>query len=244
MKVINHFWISIAVFFCIFVWNERLFGQPFEKMDQTWTVTVNGQAVQVNADGSFTIPNVSAPDQFGLGGPGTAPDFTSDDFLRAIGVSTVGGITKYAFSEPFRFRRGEPIAVGFMTITNSPPPFPTAVKFEPVGNTLTSPGQTVQLQLTGRLLDGSTTDVTPRSKWTTYRTSNPTIATIGPDGLVTAGNQSGFVFVTALNEAAAAVTGCTRRPADNRGRIRSVGKPYALGRRKSSNHRLQPGNDN
>src|SRR6266481_7683329 len=53
-----------------------------QSLDQSWTVAVNGQTVQVNSNGTFVIPNVSAADQFGLGGPGTAPDFLSDDFVR------------------------------------------------------------------------------------------------------------------------------------------------------------------
>ncbi len=57
--------LSVAVFS-----TAALSAQAFEVLDETWTVTVNGQSVQVNPDGSFTIPNVSAADQFGPGGPG------------------------------------------------------------------------------------------------------------------------------------------------------------------------------
>ena len=62
------------------------------QLDETWTVSVNGQTVQVNSDGSFRIPNIPAPDQFGVSGPGSPPDFLSDDFLRVVGVSTAGGV--------------------------------------------------------------------------------------------------------------------------------------------------------
>ena len=72
------------------------------QLDETWTVSVNGQTVQVNSDGSFRIPNIAAPDQFGAQGPGSAPDFLSDDFLRVFGVSTAGGVTRYATSESFQ----------------------------------------------------------------------------------------------------------------------------------------------
>ncbi len=85
-----------------------------EQLDETWTVTVNGQSVQVNPDGSFRIPNISSADLFGPGGPGTAPDFLSDDFVRLFGVSTVG-TTRYAFSEPFQIRRGVTFRVGEIT---------------------------------------------------------------------------------------------------------------------------------
>ncbi len=39
-----------------------------------WILLLNGQTVQPKANGGFLLPNVSAPDQFGPGGPGTAPD--------------------------------------------------------------------------------------------------------------------------------------------------------------------------
>ncbi|HEY3242236.1 MAG TPA: hypothetical protein VGM03_02705, partial [Phycisphaerae bacterium] len=51
-----------------------------QQLDASCTVTVNGQTVRVNPDGSFGISNVAAPDVFGAGGPGTTPDFLSDDF--------------------------------------------------------------------------------------------------------------------------------------------------------------------
>ena len=81
-------------------------GPAFAQLDETWTVTVGGRAVQVNPDGSFLIPNVAAPDLFGAGGLGTPPDFFSDDFVRLIGVRTVNGVTQWAYSERFQFSQG------------------------------------------------------------------------------------------------------------------------------------------
>ena len=69
-----------------------------QSLDETWTLTIAGQSVQANANGSFRIPNIAAPDLFGEGGLGTAPDFLSDDFLRLTGVSTQDGRTRYVFS--------------------------------------------------------------------------------------------------------------------------------------------------
>ena len=71
------------------------------QLDETWTVTVNGQRVQVNPDGTFFIPNIPAADLFGPDGPGTIPDFLSDDFVRVIGSSTVNGMTRWVFNDPF-----------------------------------------------------------------------------------------------------------------------------------------------
>lgn len=185
----------------------------FAQLDETWTVTVNGQTVQVNPDGSFTIPNISAADQFGTGGPGTSPDFLSDDFLRAVAVSTAGGVTRWAFSEPFQIRSGETFIIGDLTFTDIPPPFPDSLKMSVDDPTLTAIGQTTQLHVTGVLADGSEIDVTPRTAWTIYRTSNPNVATVSENGLVTA-VDAGIAFLTAVNEGATAVKRITVVPGD------------------------------
>ena len=61
-----------------------------QQLDEGWTLSAGGRRVQANADGSFQILNIPAPDRFGPGGPGTAPDFVSDDFVRVVGYKTVG----------------------------------------------------------------------------------------------------------------------------------------------------------
>lgn len=173
------------------------------RLDETWMVTVNGQTVQVNPDGSFRIPNIAAPDQFGAGGPGTRPDFLSDDFLRVIGTKTVDGVTLYAFGEPFQIANGRIFSIAEVTITDQPPPVPTAIEITADPQVIAL-GESTQLTVTGERADGALIDVTPRSAWTIYRTSNPAIGAVGPDGLVT-GNAVGSVFVTAVNEGATAV---------------------------------------
>ena len=174
-----------------------------QQLDETWTVTAAGQTVQVNPDGSFRIPNISAADQFGPGGPGTAPDFMSDDVVRVFGISTANGVTRYAFSEPFQFRQGETFIVGDLTITEHPPPIPTDIRVSTPAAVIEA-GQTTQLTVTGTLPDGSDLDVTNRDRWTTYRTSNPAIALVDADGLVT-GQSIGSAFITATNNGATAV---------------------------------------
>ncbi len=176
------------------------YGQLF---DDSWTFTVGGQTVQANDDGSFHIPNIAAPDQFGLGGPGTPPDFVSDDFVRVIGTSTANGVTRYAFSEPFQFSQGETFIIGEMTITDTPMPLPTKIVLTAVSDLIPT-GDTTQLTVTGTLPDGSTTDLTLRSLWTVYRTSNPAVASVGENGLVTSVTP-GVAFITAVNEGATSV---------------------------------------
>ena len=54
-------------------------------------------------------------DQFGSGGPGTAPDFFSDDFLRVVATSVEDGVTRYAFNDPFQITQGQLFEVDSLT---------------------------------------------------------------------------------------------------------------------------------
>ena len=61
--------------------------------------------------------------------------------------------------------------------------------------TLTSEGATTQLTVTATFPDGSTSEVTAGSSGTNYTISNPAVATVSPDGLVTANKFSNDVSV-------------------------------------------------
>lgn len=178
--------------------------KAFGQFNESWTLSIAGQATKVSADGTFRIANISAADQFGLGGPGTPPDFISDDFVRAVATSTQNGVTKYAFSDPFQFRNRQTFSIDNFTFTDTPPPFPEALRVTSTATLLNQIGQTAQLTVTGILADGSSIDLSQRSKWTVYRTSNPGIATVAENGLVTA-RGAGIVFITAVNEGATGV---------------------------------------
>jgi len=174
------------------------------QFDETWQFMVNGQQVQAEPGGVFRISNIAAPDEFGSGGPGTAPDFLSDNFLRVVGSSTANGRTRWAFSEPFQIEQGEVFVVPELTLTFDPPPFPESIRIA-LSEVLLTAGETSQATVTGVLADGSERDLTAREAWTIYRTSNPDVAMVGPDGEVT-GAGAGSAFITAVNESATAVT--------------------------------------
>ena len=70
-------------------------GVTAEELDETWTVKVGNQAVQVNPDGSFRIPNIFAPDLFGPGGPGTGADGISDETVHLTGSRVVDGCVNW-----------------------------------------------------------------------------------------------------------------------------------------------------
>lgn len=184
-----------------------------QQLDETWTVTVGTQVVQVNPDGTFRIPNIPAPDQFGPEGPGSRPDFLSDDFLRVTGFSTVNGKTRYAFSDPFQIKQGETFRVQNLTFTDLPPPLTSSIAVDVETPALTQIGQTTQLKVTAALADGSSKDVTPRTGWTVYRISNTNVATVGRDGLVTAVGR-GMAFITVVNEGTTAVAQVDVSPGD------------------------------
>ncbi|MGE3310987.1 MAG: hypothetical protein AB7O66_13545, partial [Limisphaerales bacterium] len=186
-----------------------------QPLDQTWTLTVAGQTVQANADGSFRIPNVSAPDLFGANGPGSTPDFLSDDFVRLTGFSTKNGRTRYVFTDPFQIRQGQAFRLtdADLTFTDTPPALPEALRAVPDAPTLTRLGQTTRLRVTAGFPGGSTRDVSRRVDWTVYRTSNPNIATVNRDGVVTAVRE-GTAFLTAVNEGATAVARVDVSPGD------------------------------
>ena len=116
-------------------------------------------------------------------------------------------------SEPFRFRQGQVFTIGNLTFTSLPPPLPVSIALT-ADQALIEVGQTTQLTTTGTLGDGSQQDVTPRTAWTTYRTSNPDIATVDDvtvpaPGVVVTGHSAGTVFITATNEGATAVAQIT-----------------------------------
>jgi hypothetical protein len=188
-------------------------GATIGSLDGTWTVTANGQTVPVDADGGFSIANIVAADQFGPNGPGTVPDNLSDDFVRITGVSHAGGKTRYAFNDPFQIANGTTKVVGSFVITDQPPLDIESLAVTIADNLLDQAGQTTQLTTTATLAGGSTVDVTPRTARTVYRTSNPAIATVGQDGLVT-GVGLGTAFLTAGNQGATAVVKVTVVPGD------------------------------
>ncbi len=174
-------------------------------LDDRWQVTVNGNSVEVGKNGTYKIPNVTATDQFGAGGPGTAPDFQSDEQFRVIGTKVEGDETLYAWTDPFRITQGERVNPSNVTISSTPPPFPESILLTSVGAGVVELGQSVQLSCIGKLVDDSTVDLTS-SEETTYRVSNNSLASVDANGLVTS-LQVGFVMVTATNNGATSARG-------------------------------------
>jgi hypothetical protein len=191
---------------------------PFSRDPKLWpggVVRVGGQSVAVDRLGSFRVANIAAADEFGPGGPGTVSDFVSDDFIRVVatGSRPCPSRATYAFSIPFQIRRGETFVITNLTFTDFPPLLPDSIRAVPDNPTLTALSQTTQVRVMATLHDGSTSDVTLRTRWTVYRTSNPAVATVDENGLVTA-RAKGKVFITAVNEGTTSVCQIDVSPGD------------------------------
>src|SRR5262249_43150974 len=78
-------------------------------------------------------------------------------------------------------------------------PAPVSIAISALSTSFTTLGQTSQLTVTGTLPDGTTTDLSTRALGTLYITSNPRIATVSADGLVTAVSH-GVAIITSRNE--------------------------------------------
>jgi alpha-tubulin suppressor-like RCC1 family protein len=188
---------------------------PLENaIDGQWRFSINGQQQVVAQPYQMRISNIASPDLFGLEGPGSSPDFISDDFVRVIGQSTMGGTNQYVYSEFLKIRQGETTHITNLTFTSIPPRQPESLEIGAPARTLRV-GSTNDLRVIAQYADGTTNNVSRRTMWTTYRLSNPSLAAITPDGGLIP-KAPGLLFVTAVNEAATAVLSLNLATFDDR----------------------------
>lgn len=151
------------------------------------TVSVLNRSVRVNPDGSWVLPNI--PANFGL--------------VRARVTCIVDEQTISGESEPFLVPANGVVNLPHITF-GATTRIPTALTLTAAPATLAQAGGTSQLTTTAHYSDGTTKDVTAASTGTQYTISNPAIATISADGVVTA-VQSGTVLVQATQEGASGI---------------------------------------
>lgn len=166
------------------------------------TVNLLNQSAFVRPDGSWTVPNV--PSNMGR--------------VRARVTCIQDGGTVSGSSDFFTVANNRMSAIPKVALgAGARTPVRTAVVAPTIQ--LTAAGATSQLTVTATYDDGSAADVTAATTGTTYATTNPRIATVGPDGLVTA-RASGRVIVSSLHEAilaAVAISVVTSGDADGDG---------------------------
>lgn len=152
------------------------------QLDQNCIVSVLNRNVQVNADGTWVLPNI--PANFGL--------------VRARATCVENGVTQFGQSDFFSIPANASTNVPAI-ILGATTPIPVSVVVSSPATTLTQQGGTAQLTVSATFADQTTKDVTAAASGTQYNISNPGIATITAGGLVTA-VSSGTVVVQAVNE--------------------------------------------
>ncbi len=153
-------------------------------LDDTCVVSALNRTAPVDADGVWVLPNVPA----NLGQ------------VRVRATCIADGVTRTGQSDFFSVPADGIIQVADV-VFDDPQPVAASLSLTAPATTLTSAGQTVQLTATASYPDGSTAGVSAAAAGTSYTISNPAIATVDGDGLVTA-LASGTVLVSAANEGA------------------------------------------
>src|SRR4051812_6602085 len=151
------------------------------QLTEKCTVSVLNRNVRVKRDGSWVLPNV--PANFGP--------------VRARVTCVVDGKTVFGESEPFTVPPNGAVNVPKIRFGPSTP-IPTAIAVSAPIATLTHVGDSLQLQAVARYADGSTREVSSSSAGTLYTISNPAIASVSADGVVTA-LKGGTVIVQAAD---------------------------------------------
>jgi hypothetical protein len=152
------------------------------QLNENCVVSVLNRNVQVNHDGTWVLPNI--PANFGR--------------VRARATCVQNGVTASGESDYFTIPANGSINVPPI-ILGATTPIPTSLTVTSLTNMLTAPGATAQLVVTGTYVNRPPANLTAASTGTAYASSNPAIATVSADGLVTA-VRSGTVLVQATNE--------------------------------------------
>ena len=158
-----------------------------QQLDQNCVVSVLNRTVQVNADGSWQLPNI--PAGFGL--------------VRARATCVEGGTTTFGQSDFFSIQANRMNAIPPILLGNTTP-IPIALTIQNPSTTLTQAGQITQLTVSATYADSTVSDVTSASTGTQYTVSNSSIATVSSGGAVTA-VSSGTVVIQAVNEGRQAI---------------------------------------
>ena len=154
-----------------------------QELNQNCTVSVLNRTAYIQPDGTWSIPNI--PSNMGQ--------------VRARVNCVENGVTWSTQSDWFTVPPNDTVFASGDLDFGQVEPIAESLEIVAAKTTLTSVGDTAQLTITATYPDNSTADVTAGSTGTSYIISNPAIATISANGLVTA-VSSGKVIVSASNE--------------------------------------------
>src|SRR6185295_7121261 len=157
------------------------------QLDEHCMVSALNRTTPVQADGSWVLPNVPANQ-----GP-----------VRVRATCVEDGVVRTGQSDLVTVPANGTLRVpslDFSAVDSAP----ASLALEAPVSTLGAAGATAPLTATATLADGSTADVTGSVTGTSYRSSNPAVASVDPEGIVTA-HASGLVLLSAVNEGTLAV---------------------------------------
>jgi hypothetical protein len=146
------------------------------QLDSSCTVLVGNQTAMVRPDGKFLVNNIPIFQSRGTG--------VVNELFRVRATCLRNGQMVTGQSDFFSLTPGQTTFIATV-LPGAIAPIPTSVALTATNGSLTA-GATAQLTATATLSDGSTLDVTPRAAGTVYLSTNPDLATVSDDGLVTA----------------------------------------------------------
>jgi len=155
-----------------------------QQLDENCIVSILNRTVNVDANGSWTMPNVPA----------------NQGQIRARATCEENGLTVSGQSEYFGVAANSVNEVPTIQF-GSVDPIPIELSISTSRTELNSADQTAQLTVTATFSDGSNQDVTGSESGINYLSSNPTIATVSEEGLVTA-RVSGNAMIIARKDGA------------------------------------------
>ncbi len=156
---------------------------PLQAQAEECTVSVLNRTATVQPDGSWLLPNI--PSNMGL--------------VRARMTCVVNGKTISGQSDYFTVSANNTLDIGDIYFDDYDE-VPNAVSITTPTTSLTDIGMSTQLAVTATYPSGANSDVTAGFSGTTYTSTNPAIASVSPDGIVTSGTETGRVIITASNE--------------------------------------------
>jgi hypothetical protein len=172
----------------VLAWPTAAVAQALPRLNEHCIVSVLNRNVRVKPDGSWVLPNV--PANFGM--------------VRARATCIFNGQTVSGESAPFLISANASVNVPRIVL-GATTPIPQSLTLAGPAQPLGQIGATATMAVTARYANGDVRNVTAAATGTRYVISNPAIASITSDGVVSA-LASGTVLVQATNEGTSGFT--------------------------------------